>query len=199
VTKNIVCGEGGAFLTRVPKIAERAEIIREKGTDRSKFLRGEVEKYTWIDNGSSYVISDLLAALIQVQFAKLDKIQDLREQVWWRYQRELAELEARGHIILPHIDARAEPNWHIYAFRVVDVSRRNQVLAALEQFGIQATFHYVPLHSSPYARARWGYRPEDLPVTELVSASLIRLPIYPELREEEQALIVDTLYYIFRH
>lgn len=197
VTKNVVCGEGGAFLTNDPAIAERAEIIREKGTDRSKFLRGEVDKYTWVDQGSSYVLSDLLAALALAQFSKLDEIQSRRERVWKRYQEALGDLAAQGHIILPYVDSRAGLNWHIYAFRVSDAAQRDRVLADLKGRGIQATFHYVPLHSSPFGRARWGYRPEDLPVTERISASLVRLPIYPDLGADEQDYIINALYDIY--
>jgi dTDP-4-amino-4,6-dideoxygalactose transaminase len=197
VTKNIVCGEGGAFLTNDPVVAGRAEIVREKGTDRSKFLRGEVDKYTWVGLGSSFVISDLLAALVLAQFSKLDEVQERRKQLWFRYQEGLGDLAREGHIILPTIDPRAEPNWHIYAFRVSVTSGRDQVLTDLRGRGIQATFHYVPLHSSPYATAHWGYRPEDLPITTQVAASLIRLPIYPDLGQAEQDYIIDTLHDIF--
>jgi dTDP-4-amino-4,6-dideoxygalactose transaminase len=199
VTKNITCGEGGAFLTNDPAIAERAEIIREKGTNRSRFLRGEVDKYTWVDLGSSFVLSELLAAVALVQFSRLDQLQRQRERIWQRYQEELAGLAENGQIILPHVDGRAEPNWHIYAFRVSDASQRDRVLADLKQRGIQATFHYVPLHSSPYSRDRWGYRPEDLPVTERLSASMIRLPIYADLSREDQAYIIDSLHDILTH
>ncbi len=197
VTKNIICGEGGAFLTNDTDIAERAEIVREKGTDRSKFLRGEVDKYTWVDQGSSFVLSDLLAALVLAQMHKLDEIQKQREQIWHRYQDRLADLAVQGYITLPYVDSRAEPNWHIYAFRVSDVSQRNRMLADLKKHGIQATFHYIPLHSSPYSKSQWGYRPEDLPITERVSASLIRLPIYPDLSRDDQDYIIDTLYDLF--
>jgi dTDP-4-amino-4,6-dideoxygalactose transaminase len=198
VTKNVVCGEGGAFLTNDPAIAEQAEIIREKGTNRSKFLRGEVDKYTWVEQGSSFVLSDLLAALILAQFSKLDDLQRQRERIWTRYQEGLEDLATEGHIVLPYVDPRAEPNWHIYAFRVSEPALRDQVIAELKRRGIQATFHYVPLHSSPYARSRWGYRPEELPVTELVSASLVRLPIYSDLSQDDQDFIIDSLHDILR-
>ena len=198
VTKNIICGEGGAFITNDPAIARKAEIIREKGTDRSRFLRGEVDKYTWVDQGSSFVLSDLLAAVALAQFSRLEEMQELRGRIWWRYQSDLTGLANKGDIILPVIDGRAEPNWHIYAFRVCDAGRRDQVLKQLKERGINATFHFVPLHSSPYGRNVLGYHPEDLPVTERVSASLIRLPIYPDLSQEDQKYVVETLYSIFR-
>ena len=196
-TKNITCGEGGVFLTNDAAIAEQAEIIREKGTDRSKFLRGEVDKYTWVEQGSSFVLSDLLAALALVQFHNLDDIQNGRRLVWQRYQENLAGLAAAHQIILPYVDGRAEPNWHIYAFQVTEMSCRDYVLQALQQRGVKASFHFVPLHSSPYSRAKWGYGPGDWPVTERVSASLIRLPVYPDLSWPQQAYIIDSLYEIF--
>lgn len=197
VTKNIIGGEGGAFVTNNDEIAERAEIIREKGTNRSKYLRGEVDKYTWVEVGSSFVPSDLIAAVILAQLDKMEQIHRLRQTIWLRYQESLRDLECRGDIILPYIQPKAEINWHIYAFRVSDPRRRDLVLDELKRRGIGATFHFVPLHSSPYARERWGYRAEDLPVTERVAASLIRLPIYPDLTEEEQEYIIESIYDIF--
>jgi dTDP-4-amino-4,6-dideoxygalactose transaminase len=194
VTKNVICGEGGAFVTNDKAVAERAEIVREKGTNRSKFLRGEVDKYTWVDLGSSFVPSDLLSAVALAQLDKMDEIHRMRQVVWERYQEGLKELEEQGHIILPCVSPKADMNWHIYAFRMVDAKRRNDVLDELKRRSIGATFHYVPLHSSPYARERWGYRPEDLPVTERVAASLVRLPIYPGLSKEEQDYIIASLY-----
>jgi len=197
VTKNVVGGEGGAFITSDAEIAERAEIIREKGTNRSKFLRGEVDKYTWVDVGSSFVPSDLLAAIVLVQLDKIEVLHRMRRNVWNRYQESLGYLEDRGDIILPRIHSKAEVNWHIYAFRVTDLARRDYVLDELKRRGIGATFHFVPLHSAPYARAQWGYRPADLPITERVAASLVRLPIYPDLSLQDQEYIIDSLYDIF--
>jgi dTDP-4-amino-4,6-dideoxygalactose transaminase len=194
VTKNVICGEGGAFVTNDDTIAERAEIIREKGTNRSKFLRGEVDKYTWVDLGSSFVPSDLLSAIALAQLNKMDEIHRMRKTVWERYQEGLRDLEQRGEVILPYVSPKAEMNWHIYAFRVSDAKRRDDVLDELKRRRIGATFHYVPLHSSPYARERWGYRIGDLPVTERVAASLVRLPIYPDLSQEDQDYIIESLY-----
>lgn len=194
VTKNVICGEGGAFVTDDDVVADRAEVIWEKGTNRSRFLRGEVDKYTWVDLGSSFVPSDLLSAIALAQLNKIDEIHQMRKAVWERYQEGLRELKQAGEIILPQVSPRAEMNWHIYAFRVTDAKRRDDVLDELKRRGIGATFHYVPLHSSPYARERWGYRPGDLPVTECVAASLVRLPIYPDLSREEQDYIIQSLY-----
>jgi dTDP-4-amino-4,6-dideoxygalactose transaminase len=194
VTKNIVCGEGGALVTNDDELAQRAEIMREKGTNRSRFLRGEVDKYTWVDIGSSYVPSDLLSAILLAQLGKLDEIQNARRAVWEYYQSQLEGLEQQGQLVRPPLGSNVELNWHLYAFRVTAVERRDAVLAELKRRGIGATFHFVPLHSSPYAVEQWGYRPEDLPVTERVAASLIRLPIYPDLSQTDQAYIVAALY-----
>jgi dTDP-4-amino-4,6-dideoxygalactose transaminase len=198
VTKNVICGEGGIFVTNNRSIADRAEIVREKGTDRSRFLRGEVDKYSWVSMGSSYVLSDLLAAIARVQFAKRVEMQQARKTVWWNYQNHLSDLAQVGEIALPWVDIHAEPNWHIYAFRVADPSRRDALLKALRARGVQASFHFVPLHSSPYGSKVLGYRPEDLPITELVSQSLVRLPIYPDLLPEEQDFVVEAIHHFFR-
>lgn len=197
VTKNVVCGEGGIFVTNNPEIADRAEIIREKGTNRHQFLRGEVDKYSWVDIGSSYVLSDLLAALARVQIDRCEEMQRRRMLVWWAYQQGLADLAEAGAVILPCIDMLAEPNWHIYAFRVTEESRRDSLLAYLKSRGIQASFHFVPLHSSPYGREKLGYAPEDLPITELVSRTLVRLPIYPDLSNDDQAYVLEAVHNYF--
>lgn len=196
ITKNVTCGEGGAFLTDNEAIARRAEIIAEKGTNRSAFLRGEVDKYTWVDLGSSFILSDMLAAIITEQLKKIDDINSRRIAIWERYHTELADLEARGHIIRPVIRSQAKHNGHIYAFLCADVSRRDAVLAGLKARGIDATFHYIPLHSSPYARSH-GLYTEDLPVTDRVSASLVRLPLYPQLTADDQAYVIECVYELF--
>ncbi|MFN8454583.1 MAG: dTDP-4-amino-4,6-dideoxygalactose transaminase [Anaerolineae bacterium] len=199
-TKNIVAGEGGAFVTNDDNFARRAEIICEKGTNRSQFLRGEVDKYTWVDLGSSYVLSDLLAALLLAQLRRLDEITQARRALWWRYYHQMAQLEAEGLVIRPGLDHLAEHNGHIYAFRLTghtsqqDIrSQRDLVLAHLKKSGIGATFHFVPLHSSPYGQKYLGYKPGDFPITERVSDSLIRLPLYPGLSPEQVDYILDVL------
>jgi len=193
ITKNVTCGEGGALLTNDETLARHAEIIAEKGTNRAAFLRGEVDKYTWVDLGSSFILSDLLAALITEQLKKMDDINRRRIAIWERYHAELADLEAWGRIVRPVMRPAAEHNGHIYAFLCTEVERRDGVLAALKEHGIGATFHYIPLHSSPYAR-RHGLYAEDLPVTERVSASLVRLPLYPELTAEDQTYVIEWVY-----
>jgi dTDP-4-amino-4,6-dideoxygalactose transaminase len=190
-TKNIVSGEGGALLTNDPQLARRAEIIREKGTNRAAFFRGEVDKYTWVEIGSSYVISELLAALLNAQMQKLSAISAARAARWQRYQQAFEPLARAGIVQLPAIHPAAQTNAHLYAF-LVDVTRRDELLAYLRQRGIGATFHYVPLHSAP-AAARFG-RPPALPITDRVSNSLVRLPLFPDLSDADQAYIIDTVF-----
>jgi dTDP-4-amino-4,6-dideoxygalactose transaminase len=196
VTKNITCGEGGALLTNDDALAARAEIIREKGTNRQQFLRGEVDKYTWVEMGSSFVLSDLLAAILEKQFEKMDEVQSRRGAIWQAYHKALEPLEKRGLIRRPVLDPAAESNWHIYGFRM-DPARRDEILEQLRARGIGATFHYIPLHASPFGREALGYTGDELPITERVSRSLIRLPLYPELRPEQVNDIIAALYEIF--
>lgn len=192
-TKNVVCGEGGALLLDDEAVAHRAEIIREKGTNRKAFLRGEVDKYTWVEVGSSFVLSDLLATVLEVQLAKLEEITALRQRAYRYYAERLQSLADRGLVTLPHVPVDCETNYHIFFIRVNDEETRNACLAALKAQGVQATFHYVPLHSSPYGRSAFGYRPDDLPITEQVSRTLIRLPLYPSLTQTQQDVIIEAL------
>lgn len=179
-TKNITCGEGGAFLTNDDEIAARAEIIREKGTNRAAFMRGEIDKYTWVDRGSSYIPSDMLAALLEAQLQKKDKIKALRQERWEQYFEALQPLAHRENIHLPQLPSYCDSNYHIFYFLTQTAEAQQRVLQALKQAGIPAAFHYVPLHSAPFARELLGSRPE-LPVTATCSNRLVRLPLYPEL------------------
>ena len=185
-TKNYVCGEGGALLINSddPKIIERAEIIREKGTNRSKFHRGEVDKYTWVDIGSSYLPSDLLAAFLYAQLEKLDEIQKMRMNVWNAYYSALKSFEDKGKIQLPIVPDYAEHNAHLFYVLFKDEQKRDHVMTQLKEKGIQAVFHYVPLHSSPVGLG-FGYRKKDLPVTEKISGRLLRLPMYAGITKDE--------------
>ncbi|GIK62388.1 MAG: dTDP-4-amino-4,6-dideoxy-D-glucose transaminase [Chloroflexota bacterium] len=198
VTKNVICGEGGAFLTNREDIAQRAEIIMEKGTNRSQFLRGAAEKYSWVDIGSSYVVSDLLAAIARAQFAKMDEINRMRGVVWQRYQEGLADLADEGLLVLPYVHPKAEPNWHIYGFRIIEMERRATLFDFMDARGIKATFHFVPLHSSPYGLDNLGYKGDEFPITDRVSQSLIRLPLYPHLDPTDQDFIIETIHDFFR-
>jgi dTDP-4-amino-4,6-dideoxygalactose transaminase len=193
-TKNYVCGEGGALLINSddPKIIERAEIIREKGTNRSKFNRGEVDKYTWVDVGSSYLPSDLLAAFLYAQLEMLDEILDMRMSIWNSYYAALKSFEDAGKIRLPIVPDYAEHNAHLFYILFRNENSRDYVMNQLKGEGIHAVFHYVPLHSSPVGLSL-GCRKEDLPVTEDISGRLLRLPIYAGITKEEVKTIERIL------
>lgn len=197
-TKNITCGEGGAFLTNDDEIARRAEVIREKGTNRSAFLRGEVDKYTWVSSGSSYVLSDLLASVLEAQLAKRSEIKSIRKAIWERYYDGLRPLAMEGMITLPSIPENRESNYHIFFFRVRTTEQSIALGSVLRAKGIGATFHYVPLHSSPFNRQLCG-RFEDLPITEHLSATLLRLPLYPTMLPEQVEIVLTSVQDAIRH
>lgn len=186
-TKNITCGEGGAFLTDDDEIAGRAEIMREKGTNRAAFMRGEIDKYTWVSEGSSYIPSDLLAAMLEVQLIKKDQIKKKRKERWKQYAATLIPCAEAGKIRLPVIPERRKSNYHIFFFFTRSANEQQQLLESFKKAGIPAAFHYVPLHSAPYA-------PEavktmaDLPETAEYSNRLIRLPLYPDLDLTDELL-----------
>jgi dTDP-4-amino-4,6-dideoxygalactose transaminase len=188
-TKNITCGEGGAFLTNNDRIAARAEVIREKGTNRHAFLRGEVDRYSWVAPGSSYVLSDLLAAVLHVQFQNRSKIKALRKAIWSRYLDALQQVQARHSLTLPAVPPDADPNYHLFAFLVDRPDRRDRVLQLLRDKDIGATFHFVPLHSAQCS-AESGVPVPDLPITTSVSERLIRLPLYPGLSDEGVSRVI---------
>jgi len=191
-TKNVTCGEGGALVVSDPEIAQRAEIAREKGTNRAAFFRGEVDKYTWVAEGSSYVLSDVLAALLDAQLDKLDAIQARRAAVVARYRDGLAGWAgARGVRLPPDLPDRT-PNHHIFFLRYPDGRRRDEALLSLRARGVKATFHYVPLHSSPHGQRIAG-GPVDLPVTDRVAATLLRLPLHPLLTDDEVERVVAAV------
>lgn len=191
-TKNITCGEGGALLVNDPRYAERAEIIREKGTNRARFFRGQVDKYTWVDVGSSYVMSDVLAAFLYGQLEMWPAIQRQRAGLWQRYHAELAGWCARIGAMQPVIPAHCESAWHMYQILLPDLATRTALIAHLKARGILAVFHYLPLHLSEYAR-RWGGRPGDCPVTEDVSDRLLRLPFFNSMTEPQQLSVIAAL------
>ncbi|WP_251923648.1 dTDP-4-amino-4,6-dideoxygalactose transaminase [Salinibacter ruber] len=186
-TKNITSGEGGAFLTNDDEIAKRGEIVREKGTNRSAFYRGEVDKYSWVNEGSSYIQSDVLAALLEAQLGKRDEIRRKRKEVWDAYRDALEPLAECGLIELQTIPEYADPNYHLFYLRTNTPEERDELLSALKKSGVQATFHYVPLHSSPYGRNTLNCK-ADLPVTQRCSETLIRLPLYPQLADQAELI-----------
>jgi dTDP-4-amino-4,6-dideoxygalactose transaminase len=192
-TKNYICGEGGALLTNDEQLARRAEIIREKGTNRSNFLRGEVDKYTWVELGSSYVLSEILAAVLNDQLNELDTIQKRREKIHCAYMSGLAELEQQEKLRLPIIPNYCTSNYHVFYILLPTEERRNSLLAKLKDAGIGATFHYIPLHSSPYAQNTLGLKNLELPVTDTVSSTLLRLPLYPQLGDEQVQQVIEQV------
>jgi dTDP-4-amino-4,6-dideoxygalactose transaminase len=190
-TKNVTCGEGGALALHDEAVARRAEIVREKGTNRSAFFRGEVDKYTWVSEGSSYVLSDLLAALLDAQLDKLDEIQRRRAGICERYSEGLSAWAAGAGVTLSR--PRPGQGWshHIFYLLYPDASARDAALQALKAEGIQAAFHYVPLHDSPQGKALGAA--SRLPVTESVAGRLLRLPLHPLLSDGDVARVVSAV------
>lgn len=183
-TKNLSCGEGGALVLNDPALHERAEILREKGTNRARFFRGEVDKYTWVDLGSSYLPSDILAAILVAQLERADATQTARHHAWARYHAELAPWAERHGVQRPHVPVPAAHAAHIYWLRVRELATRQALIGHLAAAGIQATFHYQPLHLSEVGRKAGG-QPGDCPVSELVADTLVRLPLYTDLGDAD--------------
>ena len=191
-TKNINCGEGGALLINDPRLGERAEIIREKGTNRSRFFRGLVDKYTWVDVGSSYVPSDILAAYLYAQLEARERIQAARRRLWEYYHRHLRDWAGKRNVVLPRVPAHCEQAYHMYYLLLSSLEQRQALIAHLRERGIMGVFHYQPLHLSEMGR-RLGGKEGDCPVTEAVSDRLLRLPFYNELTEADQARVVGAV------
>jgi dTDP-4-amino-4,6-dideoxygalactose transaminase len=189
-TKNVTCGEGGALVVNDMTLFERAEIIREKGTNRNRFLRGQVDKYTWVDIGSSYVMSDMLAGFLCAQLEKIGEIQARRKALWDRYAAELAGWAEARWVRLPVVPPDCEQAYHMFHLLMPDQARRDAFIAQLWARGAQSVFHYVPLHLSPMGQ-RFGGKQGDCPVTEDVSARLVRLPFYSGMTDDEQMTVVD--------
>jgi len=199
-TKNITCGEGGALLTNDEALARKIEIIREKGTNRSAFLRGEVDRYTWVSQGSSYIQSDILAAVLEAQWNKRAIIKKKRQEVWQAYHTILEPLEIAKWLNRPVIPSFAASNYHTYFFTTRRTSDRDPLLEEFKKSGIAASFHYVPLHSSPFGK-QIGADLYNLPKTDRLSSSLIRLPLYPALAvdfPDYLTRIEEVLYRYFR-
>jgi len=191
-TKNFNCGEGGALLINDPALVARAEIIRDKGTDRSRFYRGEVDKYTWVDLGSSYLPSDVLAAILYTQLEARDQILGARRRVWHHYHDQLNDWARGCGVQGPTIAAHCEQSYHSYFLIMPTAADRNGLIAHLRQVGIQAVFHYQPLHLSAMG-VKFGGKTGDCPVTEDVSDRLVRLPFYNDLTEADQARVVSSV------
>jgi dTDP-4-amino-4,6-dideoxygalactose transaminase len=191
-TKNISCGEGGALLLNDVGLVERAEILREKGTNRSRFFRGQVDKYTWVDLGSSFLPSDMLAAFLLAQLNARERIQARRQAIWARYHQTLADLEPACGISLPHVPPECEHPAHLFYLLMRSEQQRAELITHLKQRGILAVFHYLPLHLSPMG-LRLGGRPGQCPVTERVADRLLRLPLFNTLTEHEQDEVIAAV------
>jgi dTDP-4-amino-4,6-dideoxygalactose transaminase len=182
-TKNLSTGEGGAFVTNNEEYTSRAEVIREKGTNRKQFMLHLVDRYTWVDVGSSFLPPDFVGALLCTQLDKMEQVRSTREIVYNRYLTELKTLADSEKLTLPTIPGHSRSNYHIF-----------YVLIYFKEHNIGTTFHYLPLHLAPVGRNMLGYKPGDFPVTESVSGRLLRLPIYPALTEQEQFSIIETMH-----
>jgi dTDP-4-amino-4,6-dideoxygalactose transaminase len=191
-TKNVTSGEGGALLVNDEPLIERAETLREKGTDRSRFFRGQVDKYTWVDLGSNYLMSELQAACLWPQLETWQSIQGARHAIWQRYCAGLRDWAQQQQVGLPSVPAECEHPAHLFYLLMPSAAHRERLISHLKSRGILAVFHYQPLHLSPMGR-RFGGSPGDCPVTEDVSERLLRLPLYATLTESEQAEVIDTV------
>ena len=191
-TKNITCGEGGALLVNDAHLIERAEIIREKGTNRSRFFRGEVDKYSWTDIGSSYVMSDVLAAFLYAQLEVWQNIQTRRQRIWQYYDQHLRGWAQEHGIGCPVVPAHCEQSCHMYYLILPSLEKRQALISFLKARGILSVFHYVPLHLSPMGQ-RMGGRKGSCPVCEEKSERLLRLPFYNSLRPEDQDRVIAAV------
>lgn len=191
-TKNITCGEGGAVLVNDPALVDRAEIIREKGTDRKRFFRGQVDKYSWIEPGSSYVLSEINAAFLYAQLEARDAVQDARRRIWERYDVELEGWAKRVGARLPVVPADRDQAYHMYHVLMPSLDVRTALIDHLRERAILAVFHYQPLHLSQAGRG-FGGRPGQCPVTEDVSDRVLRLPFYTQMSSDEQDAVFTAL------
>jgi dTDP-4-amino-4,6-dideoxygalactose transaminase len=196
-TKNIISGEGGALLINDPAFIERAEIIREKGTNRSKFFRGQVDKYTWVDIGSSFLPSELISSFLWAQMEEAEAITKQRIAIWNMYHELLARLEEHGLLRRPFIPEQCAHNAHMYYILVSNLDQRTGLLAFLKEKEIHAVFHYVPLHSSP-AGKRFGRTVGKLSITDSISHRLIRLPFWVGLTQANIEYIYEQIYAFFK-
>jgi dTDP-4-amino-4,6-dideoxygalactose transaminase len=191
-TKNVLCGEGGALLVNDPELIERAEIIQEKGTNRLRYFRGQVDKYSWVDIGSSYAPSEINAAFLWAQLEDADAITQRRLEVWEAYHAAFADLEASGRVRRPIIPPEARHNAHLYYLLLPSLEDRTLFISELAGQGIHSVFHYVPLHTSEAGR-RYGRTAGTLEITERVGDRLVRLPLWPDLGPTELEDVIDTV------
>lgn len=190
-TKNIMCGEGGALLLNDENLIDRAEILREKGTNRSLFLKGQVDKYTWVDIGSSWVMSDLLAAVLSGQLERADEINERRLQIWNRYFSELHDWTGEQTILKPHIPADCEHVGHVFHLRFQTGEVRTRFIQHMNKHGVSCVFHYQPLNISPVGQ-KFGGRQGQCPVAEQAGECLVRLPLYNSMSDDEQSQVIEA-------
>jgi len=194
-TKNITCGEGGALLINNEEFIERAEIIREKGTNRTQFFRGQVDKYSWVDVGSSYVMSDILAAFLYGQLEKWQEIQKKRENIWKRYNKELSDWAAQNGVRRPIVPEHCEQAYHMYYLLMPSRECRSKFIAQLKDRDVMAVFHYLPLNSSKFAlqMAEKSWQKFQCPVSEDVADRLVRLPFYSNMSHDDQSRVLEAV------
>ncbi|MBN1472280.1 MAG: dTDP-4-amino-4,6-dideoxygalactose transaminase [Syntrophaceae bacterium] len=190
-TKNIQCGEGGMLVVNDGRFIRRAEIIWEKGTNRAEFFRGEIDHYNWVDIGSSFLPSEITAAFLFAQLENLDNIQKQRKEIWNSYWQGLKDWAEAAHIQLPFIPSHASNNGHLFYLVCMDIEKRSAIISKLKEKGIQAVFHYLCLHKSPFYQAKNNGR--ELPESDRYADCLLRLPFYYELSEKDMHLIIRTL------
>jgi dTDP-4-amino-4,6-dideoxygalactose transaminase len=191
-TKNVISGEGGALFVNDRALVERAEVIQEKGTNRHRFFRGQVDRYTWVDIGGSYPPSEINAAFLWAQLERADTITSRRLDLWQRYHEGLAESERRGTLRRPVVPSASTNNAHMYYVLLTTTDQRARLISSLDRAGAMAVFHYVPLHSSEAGR-RWGRVVGDLTVTDYVSDRLLRLPLWPDMRDEDVDRVLTVI------
>jgi dTDP-4-amino-4,6-dideoxygalactose transaminase len=191
-TKNVTCGEGGALMINDARFIERAEILWEKGTNRKKFFAGLVDKYTWVDIGSSFLLSDLQAAFLFAQLEQAAQIQSIRHSLWQRYYDALQPLAQHADISLPYVPADCQHAAHLFYILLPDQGRRDKLMRFLRSKNIESAFHYLPLHLAPMGR-QFGYQEGDCPITEEISGRLLRLPFHNRITEDDQNRVLSTI------
>lgn len=193
-TKNISCGEGGALALNKPGLCNRAEIIREKGTNRLKFLRGEVDKYTWIDKGSSYIMSDILSAVLFYQLKLSKKIQFKRKNLWDSYHKNLKDWCSENDVAQPLVPSHCKQSYHMYYLLLPNHSLQTKFINYLSKLKIKAVTHYQPLHSSPYSKKMSNYKDDNCPVTTDVSQRIVRLPMFYNMTSKQHSKVINSIY-----
>lgn len=191
-TKNFTCGEGGALIINDPALVERAEIIREKGTDRSRFFRGQIDKYSWVDRGSSYVLSDILAAMLYAQLLVFEDIQNSRRSIWLRYRQELEDWANANAVRLPYIPEYCEQAYHMFYLVMPTGPGRDAFIKHLANHDVSAVFHYLPLNLSKFGESLGG-KSQPCPVSCDISERLVRLPFYTNMQPQEQSRVIEAV------